>query len=116
MFFTDHITEYCKNFEITRSIKDREKSIFSGMELNFLDFYMRAICRTFKAIQRVPLKSMKEITGKGTDEEIKIPLQDKIYLVYLGLSSAGGITQKKKQYRDFCENLEIKDKLKNSTV
>lgn len=111
MFFTDFITEYCKSFEIGREMKSRERSIFAGMHIDFMDFYMKEQCRTFYRIQSVPLKSMKEIKGKGSGEEIKLPLPNQIYILYLKLSSSGNVTQMRNKYKEFCEKFEIRRKL-----
>lgn len=108
MFFTDFITEYCKNFKISWGMKNREKSIFAGLQTDFLDFYMREHCQTLKRIQSVPLKSMQEIKGKGSDEEIKLPLPNQVYIIYLGLASSGNVTQMRDKYWEFCEKLDEK--------
>ena len=111
MFFTDNITLLCKNYEINKSMEKKEHTIMAGLDLSFLDFYMKERCRNFQKIQVTPLKSMKEIKGKGTEDEIKLPLENQIYLIYLGLSSSGGVTQMQTKYRNFCEQLNIKKKL-----
>lgn len=111
MFFTDYITEYCKNCIISKRIQSKEHTIIAGLDIKFMDFYMKACCRSFWKIRITPLKSMKEISKEGSDDEIKLPLQGIIYCIYLNLKSSGNITQMRTKYKKLCEGLNIKNKL-----
>jgi hypothetical protein len=107
LVFTDNITELCKN-EIedveTPTLLNRQQSIIEGMNLQFLDFYMREMCRTLRHIQQSGLKSWKTlreweenyfkhiygrdgykriITKERDQEELELPLSNKVYTCFL---------------------------------
>lgn len=127
LVFTDRMTDICKN-EIDDinipAILRRQKSIMNGMDLDFLDFYMTAICRNLKDIQATDLKKWRDIpfSNKVIEKENTfakspaLPLQNKIYMCFFWSkdesksqnSIGSSISQCKRNYTELLKKLGLK--------
>lgn len=100
LIFTDLMTDICKNWIDDMNIPcilNQQKRILSGMNMEFLDFYMSALCRSLKAIHNTDLKKWKDIPrGKEVTraehlfESLELPLSNKVYVCFMWSMGAGG--------------------------
>ena len=61
-----------------------ERDIFSAMDLEYLDYYMSAPCRTGKAVMNTPLKPYCQVVPSQTDSSpVPVPLPKDVSLCYL---------------------------------
>lgn len=129
LIFTGKITDICKNIieDIDSSvILHREKSIIDGMDMDFLDFYMKEKCRNLKKIKFTNLKKWGElpvghelVKEKDKDEEIEVPLPNKVYACFLWLSDrskqVSGVESTVSQYKEKFNKVLKETGLKNIT-
>lgn len=100
LIFTDIMTDICKNgiddMDIP-CILSQQKSILSGMDMEFLDFYMSALCRSLIAIHNTDLKKWEDIP-RGDEvirkehliESPELPLSNKVYVCFMWSMGTGG--------------------------
>lgn len=83
LFLTDSMVSLTHQYGAPPSYLAHEKELFSVLNLRFLDFFMRNICRTFTEIERSPLKYYGEMVQGRKMEEPKQPLPNDVYVTYL---------------------------------
>lgn len=123
LVFTDKITDICKNaIDNIDSplILYRQKSIIDGMDMGFLDFYMKEKCRTLRKIKITNLKKWGELPFKNglvkeKDKalELDLPLSNKVYVCFLcsidGLRQAAEstVSQYKNKFNDILKEVGL---------
>lgn len=124
LVFTDIVTDICKNVvdNIDKYvILNRQKTIINGMDMDFLDFYMKERCRSLKEIKITSLKKWCELPFKDEQvkekykyKELEIPLSNKVYTCFLytidksNKSLNSTVSQYKKEFTDTLKEIGLK--------
>lgn len=83
LIYTEKMTHIVKTAELFSEEVKHEKQVMNTCNLEFLDFYMKEICRTISNVNQVPLKMRNEIgIEKKGEEEIDFPFPDKLYQIF----------------------------------
>ena len=108
IFFTEGMTVYAKDAPVCR----KEREIIQAMLLEYLDFYMSAVCRTLMEIGLCPLKTYEELGIKTGSGEIKLDGQfpADVSLAFLMKEGFDGATRPNrsnqlKAYRELLGNI-----------
>lgn len=123
LVFTDKITDICKNIIEnidSPTILYRQKSIIDGINMDFLDFYMKEKCRTLRKIKITNLKRWNElpfedelVKEKDKALELGLPLSNKVYVCFLwsvyGLnkSAESMVSQYKNKFNDILKEVGL---------
>ncbi len=128
LVFTDKITDICKNIieDIDSPIiLHRQRSIIDGINMDFLDFYMKERCRTLRKIKITNLKKWGElpledeqVKEKDKALELDLPLSNKVYVCFLwsvyGLkkSAESTVSQYKNKFNDILKEVGLANIIK----
>ena len=112
-FVSDYLTCICKD-GIHEEITINQQEAFRTMELDFLDFFMTAECRTLRNIALTALKTYSVLELSQKEEELKLPLEASVYKKYLPDRLGRSVTDAaiSQQKKAFYEKLGIDPKLK----
>ena len=110
MFYTESMTILFKDDIDTKDLNSQQ--IFSAMDTNFLDMYMKMVCRTPKEVRNSPLKYYSELFKDEpcNHAEIKLPLENRVFLKYwedlTGKKIAdSNISQQRNYYKTYMRNI-----------
>lgn len=110
MFYTESMTILFKDDIDTKDLNSQQ--IFSAMDTNFLDMYMKMVCRTPKEVRNSPLKYYSELFKDEpcNHAEIKLPLENRVFLKYwedlTGKKIAdSNISQQRNYYKNYMRNI-----------
>lgn len=113
MFYTENMTIFFKSGTTDENLNHQQ--VFSAMDLNFLDMYMREICRTPNEILYTPLKTYSQLFDDIiSNKELKLPLENKVFLKYWEKSTGNkiadaNISQQRKAYLEFMKGITAND-------
>ena len=132
MFFTDSIVTFIKGTsdnslicgkiskdELKRISQLNQQQLFSALETNLLDMFMKDECRTVTQIYDSKLKTYNEINLKSkkqhsNDIEIILPIENEVFLHYienyldLEAPTHSAISQQRGNFRKFMEKITDK--------
>ena len=116
-FVSDYLTSACKE-GLYQEITINQQEAFGTMNLDFLDFYMTAECRTLQKIAFTALKTYTALELSEKDEELKLPLENSVYKKYLPEKLGHSVTDSaiSQQKKTFYEKLGIDPKQKTWTL
>lgn len=116
-FVSDYLTAVCKE-SLYQEITINQQEAFGTMNLDFLDFYMTAECRTLQKIAFTALKTYTALELSEKDEELKLPLEAVVYKKYLPDALGRSVTDAaiSQQKKTFYEKLGIDPKQKTWTL
>ena len=113
LIYTDRMTRIVKEGDLTSEQVRHERQIMNSCNLQFLDFYMREICRSITAVNLSELKKGCEIGDMETNEKIlELPLQERVYKEYFRQFenkdvSSSLLSQNKANFDKMLHTLEI---------
>lgn len=104
--FADGISTLIKNENLGELLMNCERDVFQAMQLSFLDFYMKGICRSVAAIENTPLRDYGELVEGEKMESCCLPLPGNVYMAYWEnvehqKVTAANVSQMKRAYRAF---------------
>ena len=110
MFFTDSIANIAQNQEGISSLDEREKDLFSVLQLPFLDFFQERICRTVAQLRSSCTKAYGRMVEGRPMEDPGHPLPNDVYCAYLETREntkvgSSALSNQRASYKKFLEEL-----------
>lgn len=83
MFFTDSIVDIVHTMEAPTTLRERERDLFSVLQLSFQDFFLTTVCRTTEELCRSRNRPYGQMVPGRPMEEPDHPLPNDVYCAYL---------------------------------
>lgn len=108
MFFTDSVVDILQRGLDHAPFSAHERELFRTLQLGFMDYFLKNVCRTVQAITVCPDKPYGELVpGRPMTDEPGHPLPNDVYMVYLNtlesysIRSPGTISNQRREYERF---------------